>query len=188
MPTSIGHAAAGIAAAWTADLIPGQRAWRTAPRQASWYRRAGDGFTLLCGALGAVADLDLVIHSHRGATHSIGAAIIAGLLAAAFALVARRPVMRVSLMSAAAYGTHVVLDWLGVDTYWPFGIQALWPFSARWYISGLDIFPQTERAQFLSAAAIQINLAAVAREMMILTPLLVILWIARTRSLAASVG
>jgi len=91
-------------------------------------------------------------------------------------------------MSASAYGTHVVLDWLGVDTYWPFGIQALWPFSTRWYISGLDIFPQTERAQFLSAAAIQINLAAVAREMMILTPLLVGLWIARTRALAAPLG
>src|SRR5262249_16005610 len=169
-------------------LIPGQRAWRTAPRQASLYRRAGNGFTLLCGALGAVADLDLVVHSHRGATHSIGAAIITGLLAAASARVARPPVMPVSLMSASAYGTHVVLDWLGVDTYWPFGIQALWPFSTRWYISGLDIFPQTERAQFLSAAAIQINLAAVAREMMILTPLLVGLWIARTRALAAPLG
>jgi membrane-bound metal-dependent hydrolase YbcI (DUF457 family) len=187
MPTSIGHAAAGIAAAWTADLIPGHRAWRTAPRQASWFRRAGDGFTLMCGAIGAVADLDLVIHSHRGATHSIGAAIIAGLVAAAFAWVASRPVLRVSLMSAAAYGTHVLLDWLGVDTYWPFGIQALWPFSTRWYISGLGIFPQTERVRFLSAAAIQINLAAVSQEMMILTPLLLGLWIARTRALAASV-
>ena len=69
MPSPIGHALAGVAAAWTVDLIPGDRAWRTAPASASWYRRAGDGLTLRCAALGAAPDLDLVVRhaSHRHA-------------------------------------------------------------------------------------------------------------------------
>ena len=51
MPSSVGHALAGAAAAWFADLVPGDRDWRTAPPTASWYRRAGNGLTLLCALL-----------------------------------------------------------------------------------------------------------------------------------------
>src|SRR5581483_9005994 len=148
MPSSVGHALGGVAAAWAADLLPGDRAWRTGPPDASWFRRAGDGLTLACMILAALPDIDLFWHVHRTMTHSIGAVILSGVLAAAVAAAIRRPVARVALMCAAAYATHLVLDWVAVDHLPPYGLQALWPFSDRWFLSGWDLFRQTERRRF----------------------------------------
>ena len=53
MPSPLGHALGGIAASWAADLLPGPRAWRTAGRDASFYRRAGGALTLICAGLAA---------------------------------------------------------------------------------------------------------------------------------------
>src|SRR5262245_11267105 len=161
MPTPIGHAMAGVAAAWIADLVPGDRAWRTAPTSASWYERAGNGLTVACAILAAAPDIDLVWlpwypRQHRTVTHSIAAVIVvgrAGLIvqkvsdtsdtsgerAATAKGVRRVRHLRVAMMCAAAYATHLLLDWLGVDNYPPRGIQAWWPFSDAWLISDLDL-------------------------------------------------
>jgi len=184
MPSPIGHALAGLAASWAVDLVPGDRAWRTAPASAPWFRRAGDGLTLACAALGAAADLDHLFLTHRAATHSIGAVAVVGLFAAAFAARAQRPVARVALMCVAAYGTHLVLDWLGVDTSVPRGIQALWPLSHEWFISGIDLFPRTERHELWTVAAMAANLKAIAQEVAILGPPAVVLWLVRVKALA----
>jgi len=183
MPSPIGHALAGLAAAWAVDLVPGDRAWRTAPEPASWFRRAGDGLTLGCGALGAAADLDHLFMTHRTATHSIGAIAFVGLFAAALAANAQRPVARVALMCAAAYSTHLLLDWLGVDTSVPRGIQALWPFSHEWFISGLDLFGQTERRDVWTVASLLTNVKAVVGELALVGPIVVALWLVRIKTL-----
>src|SRR5262245_55678989 len=143
MPTPIGHAMAGVAAAWIADLVPGARAWRTAPLSASWYERAGGALTVGCACLAILPDADLLWltlspRGHRTITHSIGAVILVGLVAAILSRTkmsdtsgtqvfdgvrpARhlpRPVVRFALMCAAAYSTHLLLDWLGVDNFPP---------------------------------------------------------------------
>ena len=186
MPTPIGHAMAGVAAAWIADLVPGDRAGRTAPPSASWYRRAGSGLTLACACLATLPDIDLVWlpwfpRQHRTITHSIGAVIVVGVVAAIVRKVSdttwgtalhtggrRVRHIRVALMCAAAYATHLLLDWLGVDNYPPYGLQALWPFSDAWFISGLDIFRQTARRQLTTPAVIHLNLFAIAQETAIL--------------------
>jgi len=184
MPSPIGHALAGIAAAWIVDLVPGSRAWRTAPPSASWYQRAGGGLTICCAVAAAAPDLDLLIHQHRTFTHSIGATIAVGVLAGALAARRSRPVVRVALMCAAAYGTHVLLDWLGTDNAPPYGIQALWPFSTGWYLSHLDIFGPTERRAFLGAHAIRQNTTTVLREIAILGPAVWGIWLVRVKALA----
>ena len=184
MPTSIGHALAGAAAAWSIDLVPGRRAWRTAPAAASWYRRAGNGLTLVCAALGAIADADLLFHIHRTFTHSIGAVIVVGVLAGAIAAASNRPVVRVASMWAAAYGTHLLLDWLAVDLRPPYGIQLFWPFSDAWYISPWIVFRQIERARLLSAATLRLNALAVAQEIAVLAPILIVIWLVRVKALA----
>src|SRR6185436_8822550 len=112
MPSPIGHALAGLASAWAAALVPGDRTWRTAPASASLFRRAGNGLTLLCAGLGAAADLDHLFVAHRTITHSVGAVIFVGLFAAALAANAQRPIARIALMCATAYSTHLLLDWL----------------------------------------------------------------------------
>jgi membrane-bound metal-dependent hydrolase YbcI (DUF457 family) len=183
MPTSIGHALAGAAAAWGADLVPGRRAWRTAPPTASWYRRAGNGLTLVCVVLAAVPDADLLFHIHRTFSHSIGAMMLVGVLAAAIAALTNRPVMRIGSMCAAAYGTHLLLDWLAVDLMPPYGIQVFWPFSDTWYMSRWIIFRQIERSRLLSESTMRLNVLAVAQELAVLAPILIVIWLIRVKAL-----
>jgi hypothetical protein len=90
----------------------------------------------------------------------------------------------VALMCAAAYATHLLLDWLGVDNYPPRGLQALWPFSDAWFISNLDLFRQTARRQLATAAVIRLNLLAIGQEAAILLPILAALWLVRVKALA----
>ncbi|HEV8347592.1 MAG TPA: metal-dependent hydrolase [Vicinamibacterales bacterium] len=189
MPTPIGHALAGVAAAWAVDLLPGRRRWRAAPSSASWYQQAGNGLTLICAGLAIVPDVDLVLlpfnpQSHRTFTHSIGAVLFVAALAAATAAHVRRPIARVALMCAAAYATHPLLDWLGVDNFPPRGIQLLWPFSHAWFISDLELFPQTARRQIFTGPIIQLNLLAAAQEIAMVLPILVALWLVRVKALA----
>lgn len=184
MPSTIGHALGGIAAAWAADLVPGRRLWRLASPAASWYERAGNGLTLTCAILGIMADVDLLFRIHRTATHSLVATVFVGLFAGAMAANAGRPVLRVSLMCGAAYGTHLLLDLLAADRYVPYGIQLFWPFNRTWFISGLDLFPQTERRYLWTLPVIKQDLAAIVREVLILGPTLVALWLVRVKVFA----
>ena len=175
---------AGVSAAWAVDLVPGRRDWRTAPASASWYARAGNGLTLACALVAAAPDLDLVVRWHRAITHSLGAVLFVALFAAALAVNARRPVARVTAMCAGAYATHLLLDWLSVDTFPPYGIQALWPFDNGWYISGYDIFLQTQRYSITSTPSMRQNAVAIAREIAILLPIAIVLWLVRVKTLA----
>jgi len=184
MPSPVGHALAGLAVAWAADLVPGNRAWRTAPASASWVRRAGNGFTLACVGLGAAPDLDHLFVAHRTITHSIGAVAVVGVVAATLAANAHRPIARIATMCAAAYSTHLLLDWLGVDMYPPRGLQLLWPFSGEWFISGLDVFRQTARQALLTPPIIIKNLLAILQEVAILGPVVLALWLVRVKALA----
>jgi inner membrane protein len=194
MPSPVGHALAGVAVAWASDLAPGRRAWRTTDPKASLFARAGGTLTLACGALAAAPDLDLFFPiRHRAVTHSLGAVIVIFIVAAAVTGWVRPgpeperpapPILRIGLMCAAAYGSHLFLDWLSVDTSFPYGLQALWPFSDGWYISGLDLFPGTERREILSLAAFRTNLIAVWHEAAILLPVLGLLWLVRVKALA----
>jgi membrane-bound metal-dependent hydrolase YbcI (DUF457 family) len=87
-------------------------------------------------------------------------------------------------MCGAAYASHLLLDWLAVDRFPPSGFQLLWPFSGRWFISGWDLFPQTQRNQVLSAAGLRVNLNAFVWETAILLPILALLWSVRVKALA----
>jgi len=178
MPSPIGHALAGATAAWAADLVPGNRAWRTAPTSASWYRRAGDGLTLACVAIAIAPDLDLLLHTHRSFTHSVTAGVTAGVVAAFIARSLGRPAaLRVGVMCGVAWGTHLLLDWLSADHFYPYGIEAFWPFSHAWFISGLNLFAETERRDPLSAATMRINFATAAREIVLLLPIAIAIWL-----------
>jgi membrane-bound metal-dependent hydrolase YbcI (DUF457 family) len=161
MPTPIGHALAGIAVAG-----------------ASRRSRASSRHVAILAACAAAPDLDLVLrlvdgaNHHRGAFHSLGAAVLVAL--ATFLL--RRggvDLPRPSSMGAA-WASHVVLDYAGIDTSPPFGVMALWPFSDAFHISPVPFFYDIPRS--FSAAAIRHNLVAVAMETAILAPLAWLCW------------
>ena len=188
MASPIGHALAGIAVAWGADIVPGNRAWRIAPASASWYERAGNGLTLACAALAAAPDLDLLFgRFHRTMTHSILS--VAAVAAIAALIVTRTRVSpsartRIVIMCAAAWGTHLLVDWLSADQSVPRGIQLLWPFDDRWFISGWDLFVGSERHQLFSAATMRRNVEAIAQEIALLMPIVAVLWLVRVKALA----
>jgi membrane-bound metal-dependent hydrolase YbcI (DUF457 family) len=191
MPSPIGHALAGLAVAWIAEPSPTDR---SPVSPASTDTRASDNATagpvaglgvppswhlpLICLTLAVLPDVDLVYQPvHRTATHSVGAAILVIIIAAAVTRwVNGRINWHMALLCGAAYGTHILLDWLGVDQNEPAGVQALWPFNGRFFISPWTIFPGTERDDPLSTLALIRNAKAAATELAVMGP---IVWMAR---------
>jgi len=163
MPSPIGHALAGIAAGWLVDP-PGARDARGALRRAAVF------------ALAATApDLDLLVGAHSGPTHGLGAAAIVGVLVWIWGRGRGRSggwggSRTAPVALAAAYASHTLLDWLGSDTSAPIGIMALWPFSRDYYESRLHVFMAISRRYWLPDFWTY-NLRALARELVILVPL-----------------
>jgi membrane-bound metal-dependent hydrolase YbcI (DUF457 family) len=124
-------------------------------RQAAW----------LLAAVAIVPDLDLLAGAHRGPSHSIGAAVMAGAVAA---LVTRSP--RWGLAAMLAWGSHVLFDWLSNDTRPPIGVMALWPISHQYFKASVEIFPPVSRRYWESRFWIY-NLRAVIVELIVLGPI-----------------
>jgi membrane-bound metal-dependent hydrolase YbcI (DUF457 family) len=143
--------------------------------------------------LAIAPDGDLFLETHRSLTHSVTAALVTTIIAAAVTgwvtrsrarRQGRLPVARIALMCGAAYGTHLLLDWLATDRTPPFGLQLLWPISREWFISGANLFPQTERQRLLSIPSLRTNLIAFAWETILLGPVVALLWLVRVKALA----
>jgi len=133
-------------------------------------------------AIAIAPDVDLLVGTHRGASHSVGAAVLAGVAAAvSWAVFARPPLrrdaLRAGIAAALAWGSHVLLDWLSNDTRPPIGIMALWPFTHDYYKASIEIFPPVSRRYWESRFWLY-NLRAVVAELLILGPLA---WLVHSR-------
>jgi hypothetical protein len=160
MPSSVAHALGGIAAGCA--IFPSR-----ARDKLVWFAVAG-----------IVADLDLLLPlTHRGPTHSVAATAL--VFACALVVLVPRDrrgtALRLSTAIAAAYLTHVLLDWLGEDSGPPSGIMALWPFTHHYYVSGLDLFAGLERRYWLPEFW-RDNATSVLREIVILAPVTWLVW------------
>jgi inner membrane protein len=105
--------------------------------------------------------------------------LIAGAVAGAWARTARP---FVAVATAAAYGSHVLLDWLGADPSAPRGVMALWPLSGEFHLSDAHLFLRVCREYWLADCWWH-NLRAVARELVILGPITVAAVVAARRAL-----
>lgn len=182
MPSPVGHVIAGLTTAWVAD--------RLSARLKPGTPDAGRWLLLACVVAAAAPDLDLLVSHHRTYSHSLGAAILVGLgtwMALRIKATVKRqkanPVASPAALSmAAAYFTHIVLDWLGKDTSVPPGMMALWPISSKFYLSGLDLFPEISRRYWRPSEFIVGNLRSLAWEVSILGPIaLLVWWVRKTR-------
>lgn len=172
MPSPIGHALGGLAVVWGADLLPGRRI--SSPRLA-----------LACAALAALPDIDLLLPiAHRTATHSLTAVAVVGLLIIVATGVTGKVTTKIAVVCMVALASHLLLDWMAVDWTRERGLQLLWPFSDRWFISGWDVFRGTERRHLFTVATLQTNLAAVSQEIAILAPVALAAWLVRVKALA----
>lgn len=151
MPSPIGHALGGLIAG--AIFQPGAQVNRAA-------------LLLVVGA--AVApDLDFLWGRHSMETHSVGAAMLAGIAVLAWT---RGRAWRLALAVTVAWGSHVLFDWLGSDTTPPIGVMALWPFDPSYYFADAFLFEAISRRTHLPNFWSH-NLWAVATEVVLLGPL-----------------
>jgi membrane-bound metal-dependent hydrolase YbcI (DUF457 family) len=122
--------------------------------------------TVACVVLAVAPDFDVFFHTHRTYSHSLGAAAIVWGIVALVAWRLRLPVVRTASICAGAYGSHLLLDWLGRDSR---GLMALWPLSTRDYRSGLDLFFEftvlTHRGDLVAVATK--NVRTLARELLV---------------------
>ena len=170
MPTPVGHALGGLAAAWFAESAAGRRSWpATIP------------LAIACAAVAMSPDLDILTGSHRTYTHSIAAVAVAGIIAWLIVRRRTRRAVAIALTIAAAYASHLLLDWLGKDSSNPPGLMALWPFSSRFYISGVDLFGEVSRRYWRLDEFIGGNFLVMGRELLILIPVVAVAWFLRSR-------
>ena len=180
MPSPVGHALAGVAVAL---------AGRRRPAPLTLRRFVTDPLTLWSVALATLPDADLLMPGfHRTVTHSVSTTLAVSILAIVVTgkvtgkrLEARgwgggRIAWGVVLTLAAAHASHMLLDWLGADLSQPAGIQALWPWSDRWFISGWDLFPWIERRRPFSAVSMIINLHAFVWEALLMGSIVGVIW------------
>ena len=169
MPSPVGHLLAGAAVALT-----------VAPR-------GGHRLAIAVAALAAAPDLDLLLPvQHRTVTHSV-AAVAAVAVGTILAIVVTRQVTaraRIVAVCSLAVASHMLLDWLGPDPVFPHGLQMLWPFSDRFYISGWDLFKPTARTGLFTRPTMVRNLTAVAYETAVLGPVVLMLWLVRVKTAA----
>lgn len=173
MPSPIGHALAGAAIALSVQPLLDRRPGPTC-------RTA----LISCVLLATLPDADLLYQPiHRAVTHSVGSTLFVTIIATAVTgWVTGRRTLPFGLVCGIAWGSHLVLDWLGTDPTPPRGIKALWPFSDAWFVSDLDVFRGTERRQLFTQSSIVYNLKAVAQEIAILAPVTCALALLRRRS------
>jgi membrane-bound metal-dependent hydrolase YbcI (DUF457 family) len=173
MPSPIGHGLAGLAIAFASEPATQQ----SGPSVTRLSR-----FALVGALVAALPDADLLYSPiHRGVSHSVGATVMLMIVTAGVTgWVTGRIQWRWVLFVGAAHASHIVMDWMGVDRYDPAGIEALWPFSRRFYISGWDVFPPTERRLFLPGA-LTTNLRALVAEVGIMAPIAVLTFLATRR-------
>jgi len=162
----VGHALGGIAAGW--PIVP-QR-----------HRAAA----VVLASVAIAPDLDLLFGTHREASHSIGAAAVAGVFTLGltrFALGASwRDAWRWTAVVTVAWLSHILLDWLSNDTRPPIGVMALWPFTHEHYKAAIEIFPPVSRRYWESRFWVY-NLRALVAEVLILGPIAaLVLWRGKT--------
>ena len=169
MPTPIAHGLGAIAAsslvAAASSLVPGRSASRRGFEAAIARIGPRRGLAGIAG-LGVLPDIDLLLGMHRGVTHSLGAMILAGAVAGAITPTARLPV---ALTAAAAFASHILLDWLGTDPSSPYGIMAWWPWTTDFYLSDAQLFMRVCREYWMPECW-RHNFLAACRELAILVP------------------
>ena len=156
MPSPLLHGAAGAALA------------------GAWWRRPDKLVVIVALIVAAnVADLDLVPgllmgdagRYHHQFTHSLGVAVIAGVMAVAAAAWFRlQNAARFGVLVAAAFASHVVLDMLSIGKSPYNAVPLLWPITNQLYTLPPSIFPdiQYERdaADFFGSLFSRTNLYA----------------------------
>jgi inner membrane protein len=161
MATSFGHYLVGLSVT------------RALARDAAERKRG-----LWVAAVACLPDLDIVpglligrLNAfHHGVSHSFAAAAVFSLLTSLLLIRTRLISLKLSVLLFLVYGSHLILDFLTLDTGPPHGIPLFWPISHETYQSPWVLLPNVQhtRAPLLSPH----NVWLIGREAMIFLPLI----------------
>lgn len=120
---------------------------------------------------------------HHGMTHSISLAVLIGcILGLIYFMKERRNFVKYFFSFSMTYSSHLLLDFLGKDTSYPYGEQLFWPFSNIYFMSPIAIFSDVHKASsskiFIQSLFNWNNLGTVVIEAIILLP---IIWLIKNR-------
>ena len=113
-------------------------------------------------------DLDFAWGRHNMETHSLGAAVAAGLVV--WGATGGRA-WRLAVAVVLGWASHVAFDWLGSDDTPPLGVMALWPVTSAFYFAHAYVFEAISRRYWLAGFWAH-NLWAVTTEVVMLAPVL----------------
>ncbi len=185
MPSPAGHLLAGAAIAWAAESLGPLRTRAEDHAGRAPTASAMTPLVIASAALALVPDVDILLASHRTYTHSIGAAGLAALAGGVVARALGAPGVAIGLTCGLVVASHILLDWLGRDGSTPRGLMALWPLSAAYFYSGIDLFTDISRRYWKPEEFFLKNAVSIAREVAILGPVVALAWWARSRVVAS---
>jgi|RhiMetdeSRZDD1v2_1073273.scaffolds.fasta_scaffold1062024_2 inner membrane protein len=129
---------------------------------------------------------------HHGISHSLGFAVLVALACTLLVMLRDREAKwQLFAIYFALWGSHIGLDYCGIDTSLPYGVPAFWPLSDTYYMAPFAFFPDIRRAvtssEFLTSLVSLHNLWAICVELFVMAPILILIWIVRkhAKSLAA---
>ena len=175
MCTPFAHSLAGYAA-----IILGE------PQFSSTFRKnlhaLGAGI-----AFGTLADADFLVAyntripflQHHYFSHSIAFVFVIGLIAyGGLKILMHSRALKFAMLLAAAYATHLLLDYFTHDGSPPIGIPLLWPFTSKHFIAPIEFFLSIHRGSMETLFGPH-NFQALFREAVIVGPFaLASYWIA----------
>ena len=172
MPSPVGHALGG---AIVGAALARWGSWRPAGLLATLDAAIRTRTVAVTALAACLPDLDFAWGRHNMETHSVGAAIVAGL--AVWAATTGRST-RLAVAVGLAWTSHVAFDWLGSDDTPPLGVMALWPWSSGFYFADVHVFEAISRRYWLPGFWSH-NAWAVITETAMLVPVLATLVILR---------
>ncbi|MCK7529347.1 MAG: hypothetical protein MZV64_73270 [Ignavibacteriales bacterium] len=166
MPSPAGHLIAGVAIAWAAESFGPLRPHALEHGSRAAAAPAVTPLVLACAALALAPDARPPAGEppHLHPQHR-GRRVVALRLRRRRAWPLGAPGAATGLACGLAVGSHIVLDWLGRDGSTPRGLMALWPLSATYFYSGLDLFADVSRRYWKPEEFIVKNAVSIAREM-----------------------
>jgi inner membrane protein len=180
MPLPVGHSLMGYALYETSAGEQTQFSWR---------------MVMFFIVIANVPDLDFIPgfvagepnkYHHHFWSHSLGAAVVFGLLGALLARgYLKRSFWAAFLLVATIYFSHVFLDLLSKDTSFPYGVPIFWPFTDVYFTSPLPIFMSVHKggdsSSFLSSLLVAHNLWVAVWEIVVFIPILSIIKLFKVR-------
>ena len=124
---------------------------------------------------------------HHGISHSLGAAVMFGAVSALAAGRLHMSRVRLGIVAASLYASHLVLDLLTVDTRPPFGQPLFWPLTGQYFamrspfLMGIRHNAEGGLAAFVRDVFSLHNMNAAFREVLLVAPVVLLLWWIGTR-------